>query len=164
MDSFETLAFHRGVATGEAPMTPLIVNPRKDRLPKNTPLEVHERADKWFETKFGVRYRSQAVFVTSKEFIAAAYAASPQHVVRVIPLGDYRYCWSPKVYDFLAASIDPSNAKDIEGFLDRSGYIESDLRAAHAAGYEVMIFCERYVAIPLSLLKEERTGDVRIIL
>lgn len=164
MESFESLAFYRGITTGPVPVSPLIVKARKNRLPKNTPLEVHERADKWFETKFGVRYRSQAVFVTSRQFIADGYAASPQHVVRVIPLGDYRYCWSPKVYDFLTVSIDPSNSKNIEGFLDRSGYIESDLRAAHTVGYEVMIFCERYVAIPLSLLKEECMGDRRIII
>ncbi|WP_198120343.1 hypothetical protein [Massilia rhizosphaerae] len=159
INSFETLAFYRGISSQTSIEHPSVRNVRKDRIPRNMPQEIHDRADAWFNEKFGVRYRSQALFVTSSMFIATNYATTPENVVRVIPIGPYRYCWSKKCSDLLFFKAS-ENKITIEGYLNDSDYIETDLADAFSSGNEVMLYCEQYVAIPLRLLqtKESETA------
>ena len=133
---------------------PSIVPVRRDRRPRNSSARFHEIADQWFRSNFGVSYRSQAVFITSKILTASAYARAPEYVMRVIPLTAYRFCWSPKVKDllFVANRHSESSREEIEIYLNSLDYRENDLTAAHEVGNEVMLFCEKYVAIPVSQL------------
>lgn len=149
--SFETLAFYRGISSPFNIEHPSMRRVRKDRVPRNMSHELHGRADTWFYEKFGVRYRSQALFVTSSSFIATNYAATQGAVVRVIPVGPYRYCWSKKRSDLLFFNAS-ENKTTIEEYLDDSNYIETDLKDAFSSGNEVMLYCEQYVAIPIGLL------------
>jgi hypothetical protein len=151
IESFETLAFYRGLSNGDCPTAPVIIRTRKDRKPRDLPLHIHDQADSWFNHRFGIRYRSQAVFVTGSRFIAQNYANSPRHVVRVIPLGAYRYCWSPKNSDLLFYRTKQDTIA-VEDYLESSGYAESGLRSACTSGNEVMLFCDSYIAIPVGLL------------
>lgn len=149
MESFEISAFYRGMSADYDCERPLLLRTRKDREPRNTDKVVHQRADAWFEQRFGIRYRSQALLVTSSIFTAKLYAATARHVFRVIPLGPYKYCWSAKVRDMVSLS---TAGGTIEDMLYASCYIESDLTQAHDSGNEVMLYCEEYVAIPSHLL------------
>lgn len=154
MCTFESLSFYRGVSSKYLTDRPSVLTPRRDRRPRNSPDGFHEIADKWFNEHFGVAYRSQGLFLTSRVLSALTYAQSQVHVMRVIPLGAYRYCWSPKVPDllFAATRLAGGRANEIEAYLDSAEYRETGLQEAHDTGHEIMLYCEQYIAIPIDLL------------
>jgi hypothetical protein len=157
METFEVLPFFRGMSNYD-PNVPAVIKTRMDRVPRNTDKVIHDRADAWFERQFGHKYRSQAVFLTSAFFTASGYAKhSNKNVFRIIPLGPYRYCWSPKVPDFLALTTGANSS--IEKLLAGAGYTESGLQQAHDMGNEVMLFCERYIAIPSHFIDEKTFAE-----
>ncbi len=165
VSTFESLVFYRGMSKEYPTDRASLVVPRKDRRPRNSSLAFHEAADQWFESRFGVRYRSQAVFVTASPVAALVYAASPLHVMRVIPLSTYKYCWSPAVSDLIFAATKYANGthEQVNAYLDQAMYRESELNEAHASGHEVMLSCERYVAIPVGPLGVTIAGGPSII-
>lgn len=154
--SFEALCFYRGMSSKYPTDRPYIREPRRDRRPRDSSPSFHEIADEWFFGRFGVKYRSQGTFVTANKLTATAYAASPGHVARVVPLSEYTYCWSPQVSDLLFKAKELANADPtaVRHFLESAQYQESDLALAHESGHEVMLHCSRYVAIPVDLLPE----------
>lgn len=157
--TFETLAFYRGMAMKYPTDRPFIKELRTDRRPKDSSQTFHDAADEWFLNRFGVRYRSQVVCVSSRRLTAQAYAATPEHLMRIIPLAEYRYCWSPKVTDLLfkAKELTEASLLAVHQFLDSAEYKESSLEEAHGLGNEVMLHCSRYVAIPVRLLEIEKS-------
>lgn len=154
MDSFETLPFFRGVSARYDPQRPTIHETRRNRRPKDTSIEFHDIADGWFRSRFGVPYRSQALLLTSRRFTAQAYAATPAHVMRILPLSPYRYCWSPNAVDllFAAKKLEGASPSEVEAHLAALGYREDGLTEAHTSGHEVMLYCEKYIAVPAHLL------------
>lgn len=152
--TFESLAFYRGMSDVYPIDRPTVVIPRRDRRPRNSSSVFHQAADRWFTSCFGIPYRSQAVFLTSHLDVAMTYAASPFHVMRVVPLSAYTYCWSSKVSDLLFAATEFADAPPdvIQAFLTSAGYQDDGLEAAYASRHEVMLYCERYLAIPVGLL------------
>lgn len=150
MDSFETLTFFRGLSARYNTQHPTIHEIRRDRRPKDSSIEFHNIVDGWFLSRFGVSYRSQALFLTSRKLTAQAYAATPDHVMRIMPLSDYRYCWSPNTSDllFLARRLSGAGKSEIEAHLESLCYREYGLAEAHLSGNEVMLHCERYITIP----------------
>lgn len=156
MSTFEILSFFRGTSGNDPATRPYISNVRKDRKPKNSPLDFHHVADAWFLKRFSIKHRSSSVFLTSRIVTANTYAASPDHVIRVIPISDYRYCWSPKVSDliFSAERMKSASPAEIEAHLDSLDYIDTDLNEAHRTGHEVMLNCAQFIGIPVSLLSE----------
>ena len=151
--SFETLPFYRGVSAEYAVDCPSIHAPRTNRRPKNSSIHFHTIADRWFAKRFGIHYRSNAVFLTSGVLSATTYAHSPAHVMRILPLGPYRFCWSANVSDLLFSATQFAEAEEavIEAHMDSKGYCESDLLKAYEIGHEVMLYCEQYIAIPIGL-------------
>lgn len=151
--TFEMLPFYRGMSARYPTDRVSVVSPRRSRRPRNSSTFFHETADQWFAQRFGIPYRSQSIFVTSATRSACAYAKTPAHVMRIIPLSTYQYCWSPKISDllFVAARTGQSRA-EIEKYLDSAEYCETALEEAYQMGHEVMLYCDRYVAIPESLL------------
>lgn len=138
---------------------PSLLTPRRDRRPRNSSGRFHEIADRWFELSFGIAYRSHGLFLTSRQISASTYAETPDHVMRVIPLSTYRYCWSPAVSDllFAATKLATSSKEEIEAYLESAQFRETDLEDAHKAGHEVMLYCEQYISIPVGLF--ESTAD-----
>lgn len=156
MESFETLSFYRGVSQRYDAQHPTIHKVRDDRRPRDSPENFHQVVDEWFYCRFGVRYRSEAIFLTSRKLTAQAYAATPAHLMRILPLSTYRYCWSPNAVDllFAAKKLEGARREDIQMHLEGLEYREDHLTEAHGAGNEVMLYCERYITIPVHL-----TGD-----
>lgn len=142
MESFETLPFLRGISNIVS--HPFVAPIRKDRRPRDLEFELHEAADDWFLKRFGVRFRSQSLFVTSLHVVASGYG--PQ-TVRILPLGDYRYCWSRTTSDLISI-LKGAAVGQVQGLLDAAQYVDVDLAAAHRAGHEVMLYCDEYIAIP----------------
>jgi len=166
MNTFETLPFYRGFSNKYKTDEPSLIAPRRDRRPKNSSAHFHHVADEWFKNRFGIQYRSQGVFLTSRLISASTYAATPAHVMRVVPIGIYAYCWSPKVSDLLFAATDlASSSRDvIESYLDSAQYRDTALQDAHASGHEVMLHCERYITIPIHLLGVTLTPESKSII
>jgi hypothetical protein len=152
MRSFETLAFYRGMSSDIPLDRPSLFRARKNRKPRDTPDNLHYAADEWFRNKFGIPYRSEALFVTSNRIIAQFYGKSPDHCVRIIPIDNYSYCWSSKYADFLHLAKNVSSAEDLTSRLNISEYVTSNLELAHSSGNELMLCCDFYLAIPIGLL------------
>lgn len=142
MKSFENLPFIRGVSRSS--QHPFVESTPTNRKPRDIEITLHEAADLWFLRRFGVRFRSQSIFVTSLQVVASAYGPS---VFRILPLSEYRYCWSKKTSDLLSI-LKGANVVDVPSLLDAAQYVDTDLEGAHRAGHEVMLHCEKYVAIP----------------
>ena len=67
---------------------------RDDREPRDTDKDYHDAANDYLEHKFGVRFRSKSIF-TFPNFANKGYGDP----FVVFPVGDYKVCYSPKVYD-----------------------------------------------------------------
>lgn len=166
MNTFEALVFYRGVSANNPTDKPYIKTPRKDRKPKSSPAQFHQFADEWFLQKFGIPYRSQGLFVTSKILTASSYAATDLHIVRIIPSTTYTYCWSPKVSDllFIAKDMANSSKSEVHQLLDEMEYCEDSLDLASQKGNEVMLFCEQFISIPIGLFNIQKPIASKIIL
>jgi len=66
-----------------------------DRGPRDSSAAIHKLLDAHFKEKFGIPFRSQGVFTTSKMGIASDYGA----VKLIFPIGKFDYLWSPKIED-----------------------------------------------------------------
>ncbi|MFN7156246.1 MAG: hypothetical protein ACK4OE_21455 [Acidovorax sp.] len=152
MYSFENLVFFRGTSVKVDPSSCTIQRVRKDRKPRDTPLHLHNAADEWFLSNFGVRFRSQAILLSSSQQTATAYASSPANVHRIIPIDKYQFCWSPKVTDMLQLIDATTTPEKLRTALSASAYQTDDLKSAYESKNEVMLFCENYVAIPIKLI------------
>lgn len=168
VSSFETHCFLRGVSTKYSLEYPTIHLMRKDRRPKDSPTRFHQIADNWFAKRFGVAFRSQSLLITSRIFTAENYGATPAHVMRILPLSEYVFCWSPKAVDllFAAKKMESSPVEEIESHLDSLQYRLDGLAEAYNSGHEVMLHCDRYIAIPFHIVCERNTESLasRIIL
>lgn len=69
---------------------------RKDRRPKDTPLEVHNWFDGMFKKKFGWKARSEGVFASTNPNGLEPFG---KHTYLMYPANGYSYVWSPKIED-----------------------------------------------------------------
>lgn len=72
---------------------------RKDRKPTDTLEIVHQIVDRYFEKKFGVRFRSNSVFATSTSSLAEEFAGKYGSLYVIFPKGNFSFAWSPNVKD-----------------------------------------------------------------
>jgi hypothetical protein len=90
-----------------------------DRRPTNTALGVHYLFDILFQQKFGVKFRSNALFVTGDLTFAAGYGTP----YAVFPKGDYKYSWSEEVRDlFEQTEMDIPDLPFLEDFWGYMGH------------------------------------------
>lgn len=166
MSSFEVLPFYRGVSVRYPIDAPSLNIPRRNREPRSSSPSFHRAADAWFEKTFGIPYRTQGLFVTPSDYVARNYAASDEHVMRIVPLSPYRFCWSPTISDllFVAQRLAEASSHEIEEYLAAADYQEGGLQAAHTSNHEVMLHCERYVAIPIGLMNGGARPQTSLIL
>ena len=75
-----------------------IITARKDRTPRDTPIEIHNKLDDAFNKKFGWKVRSEGVFVAG-DYVEAKYYGNP-HLF--IPLDPFEYVHSNKIKDLYA--------------------------------------------------------------
>ncbi|MEL4177444.1 hypothetical protein [Roseateles sp. PN1] len=164
--SFEIFPFWRGVSSKYDLKAPTVNVTRLDRKPKNSGQSFHKLADAWFEKRFGIPFRSQALHVTSRLLTARTYGATPAHVMRIIPLSDYQYCWSEKTQDLLfgANALANCGKEEVEQYLESMEYRTDGLEEAHASGHEVMLRCGTYIAIPMHMLEHEEPKEPKSLI
>ena len=69
---------------------------RKNRKPKDTPQEIHQMVDDWFKKKFGVRVRSNSMFLSFNRSVAINYGNT---TYIIFPIGKYKLFSSSSVED-----------------------------------------------------------------
>jgi len=116
---------------------------RRDRRPLNTPEKFHKIADDYFYEKFNVRYRSAALFCTSRYYIANVYGKT---VSLVFPIGNYTVCWSDSSKDlycdiYIKCKGDPEKFSML---IDNAHYFQGNVCEAIKSGNEVMLHCDSY--------------------
>ena len=122
------------------------------RFPRNMPIDLHNEADAWFEDKFKLKFRSQAIFCTGSIAEARRFGAP----AAIWPIGEHLFCWSPDIGD-LYISYQCSQLS-MPQLLETSCYTTftcSDteiLEKALASGNEMMLWCKSYLATELDRL------------
>jgi hypothetical protein len=81
----------------DKPVKSISIN--SNRTPLDTPDRAHHLIDDWFNKYTGYRFRSSSLFVTGSSPNASTYGK----LVRVIPEGEFHFCWSPKIQDMYEA-------------------------------------------------------------
>jgi hypothetical protein len=86
------------------------IKPRNNRIPRDTPKEVHEYLDKEFKKRFGWNVRSKGVFATAN-FDAAEDYGTPYYFY---PSNGFKVVYSDKIDD-LTLYLDDNNVIHREG-------------------------------------------------
>lgn len=151
------------------------VEVEQNRKPIDTPEPIHNIINSWFLKRTGIPFRSASVFCTGDWTEARGYARGEGHVVTIMPVGEFNYCWSP-VYDDMyedlghyvykldqisGANRDKTtdfllkNPSNITNFLMKGKYqVNKGLIQAIAAKKEVMINCQQVMVISQDWINE----------
>ena len=159
-----------------------IITPRVDRQPRNMPKKFHTLIDDWFKDKFGLKARSAGVFAfgVKSSNTAAGYAASSNKgqggfACVIFPIGPFKYVWSPEALDlytnFIKADYiiqDGENESEIDvqkfhRYLETLDYKSTDLSAALKTGNEIMLVCDKYLALSVPIKSTLREPYVKAI-
>ena len=143
--------------------------PRTSRRPMTTERKVHDLADDYFKHKFGIKFRSESIFVSRSKELAESYG----DVYAIFPLDRVDFAWSPKVEDFTyeanefniklrdKESVSNDDFEDFQEFMDKLEYRSNDdslateyVKYTNLKKYEVMIKCDEYLAIRAEALNK----------
>jgi hypothetical protein len=92
-----------------------IIKTRKNRKPLNMPLKLHNYIDKLFKKKFGVKLRSETIFVTSDIIWSGGYGFPSI----IIPIGKFDYYWNQHIDDLYEDFPFFTSNNNIEKNLDK---------------------------------------------
>ncbi len=134
--------------------------PRKDRKPKDTPIEMQNLFDDIMQKLYGWKPRAQGVFVTGGISQAQVYGS----VYEIYPIGKFKFIYASDVHDFftefrgeanlfkqkrsIQATLEdvikmPAYRNQISKFI-KANYTDHDLYNAAMCENEVMILCKSY--------------------
>lgn len=123
-----------------------------DRKPLNTKDDKHQQMNEYFKNKFGEAFRN-SVFVTGD--VNEAFKYGEERVV--FPIGEFSFCWSPKIKDTTmnvrwpkVQGYDIGATQDqIDALFDGYNYSNTDLLKAIQSGNEIMLRCNSYYAVKI---------------
>jgi len=150
---------------------------RKDREPLNMPSMLHKYIDNLFKKKFGIKLRSETIFVTTDVMWSIQYG-TPNII---IPIGKFDYYWNPKIDDlyedlpFTTHKITRTKIEDYKKILEEvvNGYKKNKdfKKMMDKFDGEIMIDCKEYYIIDDNyekkveyVLFEDKTLEKRSIL
>lgn len=144
-----------------------VVTARKGRPPGDTPQDFSNEADKFFQEKFGWRGRADATFVSGSMNFAGNYG--DVHIV--IPMGETKFIWSASISDlyrdiyqkhyYVRTRFDPpEDYVKFKAALKAAKYQDTKLSAAIKSKNEIMLNCERYVAIDISRVSDQDVNAI----
>ncbi len=157
------LPAYRGVHSGALMRDRITVLPCPvNRAPKDTEYNLHKSLDDRFLKDFGVRYRSNAFFVTGSIGIAKEFG----NPAVLCPMGPYSYCWSPRIADLYVTleevPIDEIRTPDelVDHLMYIGDYKDSELIDALRSTNEIMLHCKEAVLIPMDIINDIRDSNV----
>lgn len=143
----------------------------EERQPTDTPYNDHVIADDFFYKKFGVKYRSNAFFVTGSTTQAENYG----DVYVAFPLGPFSCCWSADVNDM---TNDLSNWQDnayltgkttkltptqvTSNFFKQAKYGPGNIKKAIYSGNEIMLAAKGLYMVKYKLSLVEMISELLI--
>lgn len=149
-----------------------IVKTHMEREPLDTPYYLHNLMDNLFEQKFGWRPRSQSVFVYGSIGKSIAHTYS-DHVYSIFPIGPIKYLWSPEVNDLTRTlrmtirAIPELKSLSLDRYMSPTDeqfelllpalqelvntYRDDQIEIPTGKLSEIMIHCEKYLAVPTSV-------------
>jgi len=68
---------------------------RKDRVPRDTPVEAHNWLDNYFKKKFGIKFRSNSLFCSFDRDTISTYGM----LYYIFPIGNYKMLSSSLIVD-----------------------------------------------------------------
>lgn len=130
---------------------------RTDRRPKDIKIDIHTAIDDWFYRKFGIRFRSNAVFASFQKDVVHQYG----HIYIIFPIGNYTVVSSDRVHDLYIALTtiklydedldylnfdinDPNQKEALYNVLDEEFEYKKGLRWNKS---EQMINCKEYYLV-----------------
>lgn len=133
-----------------------IIKVRKNRLPKDTSLDVHYALDNWFEREHDIRARSETIFCVPET--AKNRTKNYGKTAIVFPMGSFKFIWSPEVRDLFdevgsgrALKTEDGTEFDldkVDAFMNKFDYRTTGLDSAiKQRNIEIMIDCDQYLAI-----------------
>lgn len=138
---------------------------RKNRTPRDTPIELHKEMDKWFHKKFGVKARSESLFCTFNEKDSQLYGEP--HII--FPIGKYKMISSNKIEDiYFVLETLFTNAIGTNTFLwdnvtNKQEFINNLIETLEEGNYKInqhndseqMLVCNEYYIMypPLDVMK-----------
>lgn len=132
---------YRGMRSSDVYRT---IKVRKNRQPVDTQQLIHDSTNDWFESKFGIKARSETVFASTGTKLASRYGT----VYSIFPIGEHTTIWSPTVMDLYISTNHLTPSEVIE-FLEDSEYQIGGISLATRgkSNRELMIKCDSYYAI-----------------
>ena len=115
---------------------------RTDRAPLDTPQDIHDELDLWFQDEFGWRARSEGLFCWPLKFTSQWV----QGKWLVFPAGKYKYIWSDKVDDLWATL--GGYGSNLDNLMDAfhthfsDSYTNKNIKKSMIWGGEIMIKCK----------------------
>lgn len=159
----ENQYLYRGMAVPSTnSLTFLKCDVLENRKPRDMPLNYHLALDEYLYKKFGIKYRSNAIFATGKLGRAADYGK----VYMIFPIGEFKFIWDSNIGDIWENLVHPklhltsghskyhppswsedpidifSHMLKVEDY-----YKDADLKGAISSGNEIMISCKNYYAV-----------------
>jgi hypothetical protein len=150
-----------------------IIQPRKDRRPKDMPERVHKILDAKFKEKFGWNVRSEGVFTTSDRWLTDLHddiKDVPYITYIFFPIKKFQFVWSksvddlynvlqrktkPKVknHNYRKNYVDEVEEADLIEIVDEllQTYTSGNLTKAIQSESEVVFKCDSYVLINMKI-------------
>lgn len=127
-----------------------------DRRPRDVDDETHEKLNAYFNERFNFKARSDKVmFAFGKSSLTSMLIQNAEYggEYLVFPIGKMRYVWSPSVSDLYDSISGLSFESDDElyAWLDNKGYQDRWLSKAVTTSKEIMIQCDSYLVVSMSL-------------
>jgi hypothetical protein len=128
-------------------------NVRKNRQPKDSPLEIHKMLDDVFKQKTGKRLRSESLFCYSIMRLTKIYGTP----YIIFPFGKYQMWYNDEIFD-LFATVRNHTGWDLKEVVD-------DIVDGYKQGFpkdnvEIMLYCDRYCALNASWVKEHKESEL----
>src|SRR5574343_260209 len=150
----------------------LSIVPRSDRRPSDTNIIIHNELDSKFRKIFGLKARSEGVFVTGSVDQAGEYGI---YTYAFFPIGKYKFIWSTDIKDatvytdniiFLYRkkihdinyNPDPNDTDFLSYFHNKypfDTYSDKNLAKALDSQNEVMFKCDKYYLVDIFELDYE---------
>ena len=148
---FRGLRTHKTSVTGQVRLD--------NRKPMSSPQHIHVKMNDIFKEKYGSEFRN-AMFCTGRYSMASAYGT----VYYIFPEQDFKFLWSPKVYDLYRLYSKYREKLPIQHFIEDnmsilSSYKTTDLVSAIKSENEIMIRAKSYVGLNADFISTEASPD-----
>jgi len=117
-----------------------------DRIPRGSYMSKwHPVVNDYFTLEFGLPFRN-SVITTGNQLQSSNFGTD----VAVFPIGNFKFLWSPNVYDlnhvYVEWKINGSEQKLLNA-LKTANYQTTDLQTAIESNHEIMIWVEEYYTL-----------------